>query len=144
MQLLELRDKIYDKINTLTGTWWDLAVVFKYHTLESDGQYPYITFEPVDLNSEFLDTCTNLRSYTFDVFLYQVIIDKDRETATDILYSLFEQVIQMFDEDYTLNWEVDWGIQAVGWEFGQIVYGDGETLFANIKIICKVTSSINL
>lgn len=142
--ILTLRTSIDTKLKTLTGSGKPLAVVFDYHTLDNDWQYPYITFEPTDLSSEFLDTCNNFRSYTFDIFLYQEITKNWRDTALWILLNSFKEIIDLFDKDYTLWWEVDWWINAVGWEFGQLIWWDGKILFANIKLTCKISVDINI
>ena len=139
-----LRSTIETKLNTLTGNGKPLAVVFDYHTLDNDWQWPYVSFEPSELTSEYLDTCNNFRSYTFDVFLYQEITSNGRDIALWILLEAFKQIINAFDQDFTLWWEVDWGVNAVWWEFGQLVSSDGKTLFANIKITCKISVDITL
>ena len=141
--IVTLRTAINTKLNTLTWAWKPLAVVFDYHTLENSWQFPYVTFEPSGLDSEFLDTCNNFRKYTFDIFLYQEITKNWRDTALWILLNSFKEIINAFDKDYTLWWEVEGWINAVWGEFWQLVWWDWKMLFVNIKLVCKIIVNIN-
>jgi len=142
--ILTLRSAIDTKLKTLTGSNQPLAVVFDYHTLKNDGQWPYVSCEPSSLTSEYLDTVNNFRSYTFDIFIYQEITTKWRDLALWILLNAFNDIINIFDKDFTLWWVVDWGINAVEWDFGQLISADWKILFANIKLICKISKDITL
>ena len=141
--ILELRTLIENKLKTLTWTWKPIAVVFDYHTLENNWEYPYITFEPASLSWEYLDTKNNLRTYVFDIFIYQEIVWRWRDKALEVLLNAFKQVVQAVDEDFTLGWKVDWWIEASSWDFWQIVSWDWKILFANIKLSCKIIVDIS-
>lgn len=141
MSIITLRTKINDKLNTLTGTWKPLVEVFNYHTLENTW-YPFVTFEPASLVWEFEDTCNNMRTYTFDVFLYQEITWNGRQEALNILLNAFKQIIDEFDKDYTLWGIAEWWVNAVSGDFWQLVSADWKILFANLKIICKLLTNI--
>lgn len=140
--ILTLRTAIEAKLNTLTGSWQPLAVVFDHHTLENDGQYPYVTFEPSVLTWDYLDTCNNSRSYEFDIYLYQEITKNGRDVALWILLNAFKDIINAFDQDYTLWGASNMWVNAAQWEFWQLLLWDGKTLFANIKIVCKISVDI--
>ena len=143
MSLTTIRTAIKSKLDTLTGTWKPIVEVFDYHTLNSAG-FPYVTFEPSNLDSNFQDTCNNLRSYSFDIFIYQNILDENRQTALNVLTNVFDEIINAFDKDYTLWWIADGGVNAVWWDIGQLVDENGATLFANIKIIVNILYNVNL
>ena len=142
--ILTLRTAIDIKLKTLTGDWKPLAIVFDYHTLDNDWKYPYVSFEPSELSSEYLDSCNNFRSYVFDVFLYQEITKNGRDIALWILLNAFKEIVDTFDKDYTLWWISNWWVDAVKWVFGQLISGDGKILFVNIKLICKISIDITL
>lgn len=142
--IITLRTAIDTKLKTLTGSGQPLAVVFDYHTLDNDWKYPYVTFEPSTLESDILDSCNNFRSYTFDIFLYQEITDQWRDISLWILINAFKDIVDAFDKDFTLWGAVDWGINAVWWDFWQLVNSEGKVLFANIKITCKISVDIKI
>jgi len=139
--LTTLRTAVDTKLNTLVWTWKPLVEVFDYHTLDNTG-FPYVTFEPSSLDSSFEDTCNNLRNYTFDVFIYQEITCQWRQGALNILINSFQQIIDAFDEDYTLWGAADAWVNAVWGEFWQLVNEDWKTLFANIKINAKFLANL--
>lgn len=138
-----LKTVINEKINWLTWIWQILVDYFPYHTMQNNW-FPYATCEFTNLESEELDSCTNLRNYQFDILIFQEVKKIWREKAKEILDDSFVAIINAFDIDYTLWGEADWWILAVWWEAGQIVWENWETLFANIKLNVKITKNINI
>lgn len=52
------------KLDTLKGTGKPLAQVLDYHTEKATG-FPFACFESVGFTAEILDTCSNLRTYSY-------------------------------------------------------------------------------
>lgn len=139
--LKTLRTAIKAKFDSLTWTWQPLAVNYNYHTLDSDWQFPFVTYEPDTLESVVLDTCSNQRTYVFDCFIYQEITNEGREESLDILVNAFQDIIDAFDSDYTLWGAADLWL-LINADFWQLVSADGNTLIINIKIICRLQADI--
>lgn len=66
-----------------------------------DG-YPAITFEPSSSESSILTTTENKRVYVFDIVIMQEMSALTRDQALTSLILCSDEVMDMFDEDYTL------------------------------------------
>lgn len=73
--LSQIRDKIKEKLDTLVGINKPFVSVASYHTQDNVG-YPYATFEPTDFSAVVLDNCDNIRTYNFDVVIYQEVTNE--------------------------------------------------------------------
>ena len=130
------------ELSTLVGTDKPLVALYDYHTFETTW-YPYASFEPTAYTGDILDSCSNIRPITFDLYIYQEQVKNGRSEALDILIKANDDVIAMLDKNYTLDWLVQWWVTPIQWDFGQIVWSNWKTLFVNIKIECKVINFIH-
>ena len=140
--ILTIRQKIKDKLTTLVWTWKPLVEVFDYHTIDCDW-YPYVSFESTWLNRDFEDTCNNMRTLNFDLYVYQNLLNNDRQTAVSDLYNAVQNIIDTFDKDYTLWGTAEWWVNARNVEFWAIISDKSETLIAIIKLEVKTLYFIN-
>lgn len=99
-------DKIKTMLENLKGTNKPLVNVYDYHTLENTG-YPYVSFEVVELTGEIRDTCNNERHLIFDLYIFQEIGTSGRQVATQIIYKAMDDIISLFDTDYTLGGTIE-------------------------------------
>jgi hypothetical protein len=77
--------------------------VLDYHTLENTG-YPYLTFEPIGFEAEIADTCNNLRTYVFQLLIFQDIVgDTGRKDAKEVITKGIGTVVALLDTNYTLD-----------------------------------------
>lgn len=137
-----LSNKILENLNTLKGTWKPFVDVFDYHNLESNG-YPYVAFELVDFLAEIGDNCSNMRTFVFDIYIFQEIAsDNDRQESKDIIYKAMDDVIKLFDENFTLDWLATGGVEPIGWTIVPFITQSGKALVATIRLNCKVLQSI--
>lgn len=137
-----LSDKILENLNTLKGTWKPFVDVYNYHTLENNW-YPYVAFELVDFLAEIGDNCSNMRTFIFDIYIFQEIAsDNDRQEAKDIIYKAMDDVIELFDEDFTLGGLATGGVEPIGGTIVPFITQSGKALVATIKLNCKVLQSI--
>lgn len=140
--LQDLSDKIKEKLNTLTWAWEPLAVVFDYHTLDNNGQYPYVSFEAENWESEIQDTCNNMETHNFGIYLFQETTKQTRSLSKWILYNAVNDIIRMFEKDYTLWWIANGGTSQ-SWEFLNVVDAEWKILLAKINLLCKIQVDIN-
>lgn len=138
----DLRTAIYNKLNTLTWAWNPIVEVLDYNTIDKTG-FPYVVFEPLNMTSEVQDTCSNMRTYTFDINVYQEL-SQWRQEAINIVTNCFQRITDLFDADYTLWWLCQWWVIPSNWEFWQIINWDGMICFVNVRISCKVLHNIIL
>jgi len=100
--LTELNTKLLTLFQTLKWTNKPFVEVYDYHTLENTG-YPYLTFEPVEFSAEILDNCNNMRTFWFDVIIFQEVTETGwRKKAKDIISKCLDDVIDLIDTNYTL------------------------------------------
>lgn len=99
----QISDAILAKLEALEGAGQPFQAVFDFHTLETTG-YPYACFEPVEFRAEILDTCRNLRTYTFQILVFQEVTETGgRKEAKEIIVKAMDGVISALDADYTLG-----------------------------------------
>ena len=108
-----ISNKIKTELETLKGTNKPFANIYDYHTKENTG-YPFASFELTELTGEIRDTCNNERTLTFELYIIQEFESITREDAKDIIYKAMDDVIDLFDNNYTLDWVVEL-IQPIGW-----------------------------
>ena len=139
--LLTLKTAILNKLNTLTWEGQPLVEVLDYHSIDKTG-FPYVSFESSSLESDILDTCSNMRNYIFDIYIYQDITTPWRQQAKEIIDNCFDKICNLFDNDYNLWGLCEGWIIPTNWEFGQFVDGEGSLLFAKISLNCKTIHNI--
>jgi len=138
--IIQIRNKITEILNTLTWTNQPFDYVYNYHTLENDW-FPYISFEPSQLIQEIEDTTDNKRIFVFDMYIYQEMNKKSREEALNILLNWFDKVINKFDKNYTLDW-LAIQLLPIQWDFSQIVLDKWKVLFVNLQLQVQVLKDI--
>lgn len=134
--LSDIRAKLEEKLLTLVWDNKPFVDVRPYHTNDNIW-YPYVTFEPTDFQATILDTCTNTRIYNFDIFILQEITNNGREDALSIVIKGIEDIIELLDKNWTLDWLCLWGCEPVDANFGTIVENNWKTMVAIIKVSCK-------
>lgn len=95
-----LRAYILSRLQTLTK----LDKVYDYHIDGADG-YPCATFEPSRVVAEEYDSCNNKMTYDFDIIVQVKILEDliDRESATDILVWVVDDMTNLFNQDQSLG-----------------------------------------
>ena len=59
-------------------------------------------FEPSEMSSVYEDTANNYRNFIFQIVIVQEMNQISRADAMDILLNCFEQMVDAFDQDWTL------------------------------------------
>lgn len=130
-----ISNKIKTELLTLKGTNKPLVEVYDYHTLENTG-YPYVSFEAVELTGEIRDTCNNQRTITYDLYIFQEIWTQGRQIATQIIYKAMDEIMDLFDKKYTLDWVVEL-IQPIGGTVIPFNIWNGSALVWTLKLECR-------
>lgn len=137
-----LSDKLKALFDTLKGTGKPFVSVLDYHTLENTG-YPYMTFEPVSFNAEILDTCSNMRTYNFQVLIFQEITETWwRKEAKEIITKAMDDILNLLDKNYTLDGTVTM-VQPVGWTIQPFIINNWKALVCEMTIAIKTVEFIN-
>lgn len=90
-------------LTTLTGANQPLTAVYDYHSLEHTGN-PFASFEMIEFSGEYADTCNNNRDYTYEILVFQEITESwGRDEAITIVYKCLDKIIQLLDNNYTLD-----------------------------------------
>lgn len=134
-----INDKILEKLDTLKWTGKPLVEVKDYHTLS--GEYPYATFELVNIASEPLDNCSAIRIFQFDILVFQSILEDDsnRDEAKANIYYIFDDIFELFDKDETLGGLADAGVNTLGGNLTPFITQTGKALVGRLELQVKVT-----
>ena len=135
--LSSLRDSIKTKLDTLTS----VQSVHDYLKLDREW-FPVVMFEPDLVESNYLDSCNNQRNYVFDIYLMQEMEHRTREQALEALIPIFDEILNLFDDDYTLWGLCDWWIEAVGGNFEAFETHNWPVLSCVIRLTCKTLYNI--
>lgn len=95
----KLEEKIKEKLKNIS----EISEVFDFYKTDFDS-FPYAWFELVEAKWSKLDTCNNIRTYSFWILVFQETAIAWRENAKNILYKIAEKIIFTFDSDETLEW----------------------------------------
>lgn len=95
----ELENKIKEKLESIN----EIKQVFDFYKFDFDW-FPYAWLELVEIKWKKLDTCSNIRTYTFWILVFQETSSIWRKKAKEIIYNIFDKIILAFDSDETLNW----------------------------------------
>lgn len=117
----QLRGAIKNKLDTLTGETQPLSVVYEYMT-PSIEWYPCAMINFSKLEGQFGDSCSNVRTYTFVVYIIQEIGLQDRLTAYKTVEDIMVKVANIFDTDPQLDW-LSIGTHAVGGDVAEYMNG---------------------
>lgn len=135
-----VRTAVNTKLETLKWTNKPFVNVYKYFT-SSPSWYPFVMFEPSELQSEYEDTDNNFRKFIFQVVIVQEMTKVPRSDAMEILLNCFEQMINTFDQDFTLSGVVQ-KVDATSGTFGEIDMESWPCLFLATNLACSVLVSI--
>jgi len=137
-----LSDKLKAIFDTLKGTSKPFVAVLDYHTLDNTW-YPYLTFEPVWFDAEIADTCNNLRTYNFQVLIFQEITASGgRKEAKEIIIKAIDDIVSLLDQNYTLDWLVNM-VQPVWWTIKPFLINNWKALVCELNIAIRVVEFIN-
>jgi len=133
--LVEIKNAIKAKLDTLKGTGQLLVDVYDFHKGEFTG-YPSATFEPSDIESDYDTTAENARKYVFRIVIHQEITKAGLDGSIDILANAIDAILDAFDSDYKLGGAVD-NIEAVPADWHTYESPAGEIRAAEIRLVCN-------
>lgn len=128
-----LSNALKTKFETLVWTNKPLVSVKDYHTLENSW-FPYLTFECIWFEASILDTCNNNRTFQFDVYIFQDVIDNDRKTSKENLNKIIDEILLLIDSDYTLWLSNVKQIQPVTWTIQAFDMQNGKALIWALRL----------
>lgn len=135
--ILDLESSIKTKLETITR----FAKVYDNFTHITDW-YPYAAFELSDFDWAFLDTCSNIRNFAFNIVVVQEINDTvTRAFAKNILYKSLEDIITNFDWDQDLwNWNiVNWNVSK--WTMWTFLWKEWSILALSVELNLEVVTT---
>lgn len=136
-----LSDNLLMVLQAYEWSWKPFVSVLDYHTLDQSG-YPYLTFEPNGFVAQIDDTCNNLRTYTFQVLVFQEVTETGgRKEAKEILSKAMTDVINILDENYTLDGAVT-RLAPIGWTITPYVTSTWKCLVWEILVNIDVIEFI--
>lgn len=122
-------------IKTKLQTIDNFQAVYDHYTLQTTW-YPYASFELSDFEGEFLDVCSNRRTFNFTLVVIQEVSGENiwRDQAKDILYACLDEIIEKFDGDQDL-WEgtIVRGFVKKG-SLGTVIEMEGSVLALQVEI----------
>lgn len=127
-----IKEKVLEKLQTLAGDDKPLVAVYKSHRTQFEG-FPSATFQPSDIISDYQTNVQNMRRYVFRVVIHQEAEKVGAETALDILWDTMHEVMNAFDNDFTLGGEVV-DTKAVPSVWGAYNEGSGLTFYCEVKL----------
>lgn len=137
MTFVALSTAIKTKLEAVTA----LKKVYDYHTSNLDG-FPAASFEPSSHENAFYTNDDNLRSYVFDIIIYQEFNTVTRSVAIGYLKAAVDAVITAFDADYNLSGACDF-CMPIPSNFGEITDAGGNVLYAQMSLVCKKEVLVN-
>lgn len=136
IKITDIRNAIKTKLDSLTWEWkcfaWDSNVF-----TQDVSWFPFVMFEPVELQSEYEDTANNYRNFIFNIVIVQEMNQISRWEAMNIVLNCFEQMIDAFDQDFTLWWVVQ-QVDATQGNFGEIDLWKWPCLYLSSNLNCRV------
>ena len=136
ISIQNVRSAIKSKLDWLTGEGKCFAWVSNVFT-QDVSWFPFVMFEPVELQSEFADTANNYRDFIFNIVIVQEMNQISRGDAMDIVLNCFEKMIDAFDQDFTL-WGVVNQVDATQGNFGEIDLWKWPCLYLSSQLNCRV------
>jgi hypothetical protein len=132
MSLLTLDAKIKEKLDGLKGAGKPFEFVYRGHRSIVEG-YPCVSYQVKRKTDEFLDNADNIRTFTYQVIILQEIESLGVEGAYERLLNCVEQVLNTFDDDYTLGGEA-LVVKSTPFDMDFITSPNGEVLFADVRL----------
>lgn len=136
-----LNTKIKAKLQGITK----IAVVYDYpidfaKASEIITGYPCAIFIPTENDADYHDSITNIRNYVFSIYLIVERKTVDYETAHNAMRNLVDDVINAFDDDYSLTGSCSM-TNAAPSKWGYLP-GLDDALMAEVILRCKVLYTI--
>ena len=131
-----VRSAIKSKLDSMSWEWKCFAWVSNVFT-QDVSWFPFVMFEPVELQSEFADTANNYRDFIFNIVIVQEMNQISRSDAMDIVLNCFEKMIDAFDQDFTL-WGVVQQVDATQGNFWEIDLWKWPCLYLSSNLNCRV------
>lgn len=105
--------------------------------------FPYAAFELTDFDWAFLDVCTNVRNFKFNIVVTQEMNDDSvtRDTAKTIIYKCLEDIITAFDWDQDL-WNgniIRWDVSK--WTMWTFLWKEWSILALSVELNLQVTTT---
>ena len=141
IKIQDVRNAIQTKLETLTGENKVFVQASNYFTQKATW-FPFVMFEPSEMSSVYEDTANNYRNFVFQIVIVQEMNHVTRGEAMDILLNCFEQMIDAFDQDWTLWWVVQ-QVDATNGEFGEIYMEKWPCLYLSSNLNCRVLVPIS-
>lgn len=136
MSVDAIRTAIKTELDTLKGSGKPFGNVYDYFTT-TPTWFPVAMFEPTKLDSEFNTNTENLRTFGFQIIILQEMTNENRQSAIDIVTKAFDEVINAFDDNFTLWWVVEL-VNAVAGEFWDWNFENWPMYYWIINLFCKV------
>lgn len=131
MSYSTLQSAVVAKLQTVS----ELANVFASHRENPTG-FPSASCEPSSHENVIYTNTDNLRSYIFDVIIYQEFSTISRDEAVQILAKATDAVITAFDTDYNLGGACDFCLALPG-AWGFFESGNANVIYAQLTLTCK-------
>lgn len=129
----QLRTAIKNKLDTLTGTWQPISVVYEYMTSRIDW-YPCAMIDFNTLSWEHTDSCNNKRTYSFWIYILQETKLQTKEQGYRAVENIIVKIADAFDKDPQLWWLAN-NILAVWWDISEYNNGsDWEYIWWIVKL----------
>ena len=135
--ILDLETSIKTKLQSITR----FANVYDNFT-HNTTWYPYAAFELTDFDGAFLDVCSNVRNFKFNIVVVQEMNETlTRATAKTILYKCLEDIISNFDWDQDLwNWNiVKWDVSK--WTVWTFLWKEWSILALSVELTLQVITN---
>lgn len=124
------------KVKTTLEGVGDIAFVYDHHRTELEG-YPSVTFDISNNANAFLTNRDNLRAIDFQIVIYQETEIKKLDSATDILDTVAQAIINAFEADLTLGGQVHWCDPLIGAR-NQLETPQGLVVSQQLTLKCNV------
>lgn len=134
-----LRDAIYTIVNTnLVGSTKPLVSVNKTHNLV-EGGFPYVTIAPSEMPSDFATNAENIRTYSFDLYIWTNVEDVDigEANALNSIMDITDQIVDLIDADFTLSGNAEAGVVPLPAEIRVFDGPAGKMIGSKIVIRCR-------
>ena len=136
IKIQDVRNAIKEKLDSLTWEGKVFAECSNIYT-QDVSWFPFVMFEPVELQSLYEDTAHNYRDFIFNIVIVQEMNQISRAEAMDIVLNCFQQMIDAFDVDFTLWWVVQ-QVDATQGNFGEMDLAKWPCLYLSSELHCRV------
>lgn len=115
----------------------------KWYFTTNVTSYPCALFEPASnlLSNSELTTCENERIYGVVIYLVYPHKENEREDAVWIVSDAFDEVVELFDKNWTLNNKAT-RLEATQWVWTTIDWAKWQALVAEVNLKIHVLSYV--